>query len=300
MNLFGDLADAIRRGLKSDGYDVTSVEDDDEATVRLYSRLTRRNVEPHPRRILKADDFDPSGHGCGIARLESAIQNGEPLAPYMSKTIADIDAQDSLLDNWGIYHFHLGTDLEDNGKFVRRTRDILLCRIDDTCVYFIKVLPHGHDASAPWYKKELIEIIHKNWPESIRHALADGVTGLSPRLNDQQVAELRRKSNLVLLLVVADGTVYMPPGVGKTLGLVATDGSNVNDTRFADEVYRLTKQVEQRIVEDYPRIYASARQLGYHLQQPVSFLLSQTQPGVYWDILEPNSHFQFRVWRKDI
>ena len=300
MNLYRDLADAIRRGLKSDGYDVTSVEDDDEATVRLYSRLTRRSVESHPRRIRKADDFDPSGHASGIAKLEGAIRNGENLAPYMSKTIADIDAQDSLLDNWGIYHFHLGTDLEDNGKFVRRTRDILLCRIDDTCVYFIKVLPHGHDASAPWYKKELIEIIHENWPESIRHALANGVTGLSPRLNDQQVAELRRKANLVLLLEMADGTVYMPPGVGKTLGLVATDGSNVNDTRFADEVYRLTKLVEQRINEDYPRIYDNARQLGYHLKQPVSFLLSQTHPDVYWDILEPSSHFRFRVWRKDL
>ena len=300
MNLYGDLVDAIRRGLESDGYDVASVENDDEATVRLYSRLTRRNVVPRPRRILKADDFEPSSHECGIAKLESAIRYGEHLAPYMSKTIADIDAQDSLLDHWGIYHFHLGNDLEDNGKFVRRTRDILLCRIDDTSLYFIKVLPHGHDASAPWYKKELIEIIHKNWPESIRHALATGVTGLSPRLNDQQVAELRRKAVLMLLLEMADGTVYMPPGVGKTLGLVATDGSNVNDTRFADEVYRLIKLVEQRIIEDYPRIYENARQLGYHLKQPVAFMLSQTQPGVYWDILEPNSRFRFRVWRKDL
>ncbi len=92
----------------------------------------------------------------------------------------------------------------------------------------------------------------------------------------------------------------MPPGVGKTLGLVATDGSNINDTRFADEIFRLTKLVEQRIIEDYPRIHEGARQLGYHLKQPVSFILSQTQLGIYWDILEPNSRFQFRVWQKDL
>ena len=59
----------------------------------------------------------------------------------MSKTIVDADADDSLLDNWGIYHFHLGTELEDRGQFIRRTGDVLLCRVDDSYAYFIKVLP---------------------------------------------------------------------------------------------------------------------------------------------------------------
>ena len=178
MNLYRDLADAIRRELESDGYDVASVKGDDEATVRLHARLSRRDIVKRQRKVLKAGDFDPSNHECGIAKLESAIRNGDNLAPYMSKAIVDIDAQDSLLDHWGIYHFHLGTELEENGKFVRRTRDILLCRIDDTHAYFIKVLPHGRNVSAPWYRKDLIEFVHTNWPESIRHALATGVTGV--------------------------------------------------------------------------------------------------------------------------
>ena len=217
-----------------------------------------------------------------------------------AKTIVDINAQDSLLDHWGIYHFHLGSELEEDGTFVRRTRDILLCRVDDSYAYFIKVLPHGRNVSAPWYRKELIEVIHKNWPESIRHALAIGVTALSPKLNDQEVAELRKSGNITLLLEMSDGTVYMPPGVGNTLGLVATDGSSVHDTRFADEVQRLAKLVEKLIIEDYPRTYGNARQLGYHFKEPVSFVLSQTKLGVYWDILEPNSRYRFRIWRDDL
>ena len=152
----------------------------------------------------------------------------------------------------------------------------------------------------PWYRKELIEIIHKNWPKSIRHALAIGVTGTSPKLNDQEVAELRKSGNITLHLEMSDGTVYVPPGVGNTLGLVATDGSSVNDTRFADEVHRLTKLVEKRIIEDYPRTYENARQLGYHFKNNVSFVLSGTQLGVYWDILEPNSRFRFRIWEEDV
>ena len=93
---------------------------------------------------------------------------------------------------------------------------------------------------------------------------------------------------------------YMPPRVGNDLGLVATDGSSVHDTRFADEVQRLAKLVEMRIIEDYPRTYEKARQLGYHFKEPVSFVLSQTKLGVYWDILEPNSHYRFRIWRDDV
>ena len=300
MNLYRDFADATRREMASKGYDIASVKEDDEAAIRLYAKLSRRIIAPRPRQILKANNFNPSNHECGIAKLESGIRNGENLAPYMSKTIVDINAQDSLLDHWGIYHFHLGTELEENGKFVRRTRDIVLCRVDDSYAYFIEVLPHGRNVSAPWYRKELIEIIHRNWPESIRHALAIGVTALSPKFNDQEVAELRKSGNIALLLEMADGTVYMPPGVGNTLGLVATDGSSVHDTRFADEVQRLAKLVEMRIIEDYPRTYEKARQLGYHFKEPVSFVLSQTKLGVYCDILEPNSRYRFRIWRDDV
>ena len=211
INLYRDFAGAVRSQMASKGYDIASIKCDDEAAIRSYARFDRRIIEPRPRRILKASNFDSSNHEVGIAKLEAAIRNGDSLTPYMSKTITDTGYRDSLLDHWGIFHFHLGTELEEGGSFVRRTRDVLLCRVDDSHAYFIKVVPH---VPAPWYEKELIEIIHENWPESIKHALATGVTGLSPTLNDQEVAELRRKSNIVLLLEMSDGTVYVPPGLG--------------------------------------------------------------------------------------
>ena len=300
MNLYRDFADAIRHKMASEGYDIASVEEDDEAAIRLYAKLSRRMIAPRPRQILKASNFDQLDYEDAIAKLENAILTGANLSPYMSKTITDSDSHDSMLDHWGIYHFHLGTELEETGTFIRRTGDILLCRVDDNYAYFIKILPHGRNVPAPWYRKELIEVIHKNWPESIRHALATGVTEVSPRLNDHEVAELRRKTNLVLFLEMSDGTVYIPPGVGNTLGLVATDGSNINDTRFADQIHQLTKMVEERIVDSYLQIHRNARQLGYQFSEPVSFVLAQTKPGVYWDILEPNSQFQFRIWQDEL
>ena len=300
INLYRDVADALRNEMASGGYDIAPVKDNDDAAIRLYAKLGRRLIESRARQILKASNFDPSNHESALAKLEYAIQSGDSLSPYMSKTIVDAKADDSLLDNWRIYHFHLGTELEDGGQFIRRTGEILLCRVDDSFAYFIAVLPHGRNVSAPWYRKELIEIIHKNWPESIGHALAPGVTGLHPKLNDQEVAELRKSGNITLPLEMSDGTVYMPPGVGNTLGLVATDGSSVHDTRFADEIHRLAKLVEEWIIEDYQRTYENARKLGYHFKEPVSLVLSQTQLGVYWDLLEPNSRYRFRVWQDDV
>ena len=300
IDLYRDFADAVRHQMTSEGYDIASIKRDDEVAIRSYARLNRRIIAPGPRQILKASTFDPSNHEVGIAKLETAIRNGESLTPYMSRTITDTGYHDSMLDHWGIYHFHLGTELEEGGNFVRRTGGVLLCRFDDSHAYFIKVVPHGRSVPAPWYQKELIEIIHKNWPESIRHALATGVTGLSPRLNEQEVAELRRKSNIVLFLEMSDGTVYMPPGVGNTLGLVATDGSSVNDTRFAGRLRELTKLVEERIVDEYRRIHENARKLGYQFKEPVSFVLAQTLPDIYWDIFEPNSRFRFRIWSADL
>ena len=300
IDLFRDFADAVRHQMASKGYDIASIKGDDEAAIRSYARLNRRIIAPRPRQILKASNFDPLNHEVGIAKLETAIRNGESLSPYMSRTTTATSYHDSLLDHWGIYHFHLGTELAEGGSFVRRTGEVLLCRVDDSNAYFIKAVPHGRNVPPPWYEKELIEIIHENWPESIRHALATGVTGLSPRLTDEEVAELRRKSNIVLLLEMSDGTVYVPPGVGNTLGIVATDGSSANDTRFADWVHGLTKLVEERIRDDYRRIRENARKLGYQLNEPVSFVLAHTQPAVYWDILEPNSRFSFRIRLDDL
>ena len=287
INLYRDVANALRNEMASGGYEIAPVKDNDDAAIRLYAKLGRRLIEPRPRQILKASSFDPSNHESALAKLEYAIQNGDSLSPYMSKTIVDAEAGDSLLDNWGIYHFHLGTELEEGGQFIRRTGDILLCRVDDSYAYFIKVLPHGGNVSVPWYRKDLIEIIHKNWPESISHALIAGVTGLHPRFNDQEVAEIRKSGNITLLLEMSDGTVYAPPGVGNTLGIVATDGSSAHDTRFADWLHELTKLVEERIRDDYRQIYENARKLGYYFKEPVSFVLLQTQVGVYCDILSP-------------
>ena len=196
INLFKDYADAARCEMKRLGFEgLQSVADDDHAAVRLFSKLNRRIIQPRPRQVLKARDFNcPPKYENGISQLENALRKGQDVTPYMTREFYDATFDDGLLDHWVIHHFHLGIGLKDDGRFIKGTENILLCRIDDAQAYFITVAPHGwHIPDPPWYKQELVEIIHGNWPESIATMRLHGFTG--DGLDDGQVQTLRAKED---------------------------------------------------------------------------------------------------------
>ena len=80
INLFADLADALRERTSTLGFDVGDVENDNHATVRLWSKIRRYQIDPHPRRIKKATGFScPEEHTTGLRQLEKAIEGrGRP------------------------------------------------------------------------------------------------------------------------------------------------------------------------------------------------------------------------------
>ena len=139
INLFANLADALRERISTLGFDVGDVENDSHAAVRLWSKIRRYQIDPHPRRINKAVGFScPEEHTTGIRQLEKAIEDGEDLKPYRSNKVARLaDDTDDLLDYWKIHHFHLGSTIGDRG-FVERTNELLFCRVEEDCVFFIK------------------------------------------------------------------------------------------------------------------------------------------------------------------
>ena len=214
MNLFKDFADAVRHHMAVRGYEVTHVQDDDHAAIMLYYKISRYTIEPRPRQVLKAPGFQrPPQHELGIQKLEQAIQNGTSLTPYRSKSIATAASDDDLFDYWQIHHFHLGSNLMNDG-FVGRTNELLFCRIEDTQAYFIRIASHD---SSPWAKKELIEVIHENWPDTISSSRVSNVSSLATELDDEDRKALRR-ANAVTFLDMADGTIYIEPGIGRTMG----------------------------------------------------------------------------------
>ena len=285
MNLFSDVADGVRRVMSDAGYDVTSIEADDHKALVVYFKWNRYVVAPKPRKVLKARAFDPVGHTTGVAMLENAIVNGEDLSVYMTKNVADIGAEDPLLDHWGIHHFHLGTELDPRHGIMRRTNHLLFCRIDENHAYFIKVSPHGS-----WYQQELLEILHQNWPWSIDFARVKGATDVEHKFNDDEIKRLR-DANVTVLLKVADGAIYVEPGMGTT-----GDGTNAIDLMDADRVRRTARHIESRIIDNFAEIKNNARLQGRHFGTTVSFALWEAQFGSHWDVLETGTRYRFRVW----
>ena len=67
INLFKDLADALLERMSTLGFDVTDVENDNHAAIRLWSKIRRYQIDPHPRKIRKATGFScPEEHAAGL------------------------------------------------------------------------------------------------------------------------------------------------------------------------------------------------------------------------------------------
>ena len=295
INLFKDYADAARYEMKRLGFDgLQSVADDDHAAVKLFSKLNRRIIQPVPRQVLKARDFNcPPRYENGINQLENTLRKGQDVTPYMTRRFYDATFDDGLLDHWGIHHFHLGIGLKDDGRFINDTEHIVLCRIDDAQAFFITVAPHGgHIPDPPWYKQELVEIIHANWPDSIKTMRLHSGNGDS--LDHSQVRRIRaKKGNFAPRM--QDGTVYMPLGYGTVV-----NGSNIRDVAFADEVEDNAELIEKRVIDFYPQMREQAKLQGYRLEEPVSFSLLQASADGYWDIGDLKSGYRsrFLLYRK--
>jgi hypothetical protein len=102
--------------------------------------------------------------------------------------------------------------------------------------YSLDVLDHGAFAD-----QELIQVIHNNWPELIAHAACPEISGYTAFSKDarKQLSRNRTKGNALLLITVADGTVYMPPAGG-----LMTSGRNINVVTRANDLLTRVRQLE--------------------------------------------------------
>ncbi len=287
MNLFKDYADAIRQGMVIQGYDIGHVQSDDHAAVMLFLKTKRYAILPQPRSIAKPDGFRcPSCQLEGLKGLENAISTGTDLRPYRSRKIESTEFLDGLLDHWNIHHFHLGRKTEADG-FVNRTNELLFCLVEDDYVYFIAIMSHD---SAPWAKKELITVLHKNWPRVLERCKVQGANSLYLNLQDEDYKKLR-DAGIVTLLDMADGTIYIEPGIGRTSG-----GEHFLDLMDADKIKRTADHVQSKIESNWKSISTNARTLGYHFNGRVRLRLLRTVPFMYWDVIDPESGYLFRVY----
>ena len=287
MDLFKDVANALRGQLMELGYDVSHVQGDDHGILMLYSKVQRYSIEQRPRSIRKSAYFEcPTQYVLGLQRLEQAIQAGDNLTPYRSRSVESTTKLDGLLDYWRIYHFHLGVKLEKDG-FVERTDGLLFCLFDIENAYLLKV---GNHYPFQWTEKELVQIIHQNWPELLESFRVKGITKLANELSDGDLRELRSANGLTFLNM-ADGTIYIEPGIGRTTG-----GLHIDDLMWADKIRRVAEKIETQITNNWPQIVNHAGRQGYCLTGTDDLILMKTVFDYFWDIRDPASGYRFRQY----
>ena len=228
IDLVADFVTQAKKDLANKGIEIDPGMDDDEIAAHYFD-LFRRWPEKKPRTISKAKSFAcPPKHAQGLKMLESKFTKGDDVRPNLSKNLKDLNYNDAMLNSWGLLHFHLGTELMPN-ELMKRTGPLLYARVDDEVVYFLGVFSHGE-----WSKKELLDIIEENWPETLTSSVAKGATKLSWVPTEEERQQLRN-NKINILDSTKNGQILVPLGMG-----MATDGSsvqaNMNWLRFKKDL----------------------------------------------------------------
>ena len=205
-----DFVGMLTEELREHGYPLTGTEDPRDLKIQ-YFNFKKRLVPAVMRRVQKAAGFTcPAGLEPGLNAVVEKIKQGDDLKPYLSTKLKDLDYPDAMLNDWGIYHLHLGTTLESNG-FMSRTGPVLYVRFDMTDAYLINVIDHG-----AWTDQELVRTLWRSWPASLEGFRMKGIVGMDFIPTDADVKKLR-KAQTNTFVEVEKGVFLAPIGGGHTM-----------------------------------------------------------------------------------
>lgn len=241
----------------------------------LLRQITQKSRKYHQSNILVC----PDDLRVGYSNLIRAVENGENLLPYQSKLFANPNKFDSLLTEWGIHHFHLGSGLDDSGSFIQRTGPLLFALVREESFFGINILPHGS-----WVDSDLIETIHNNWPYLLVHAKMP--TGIQDDcLTEEQRTKLRKK-NCNSTISVSDGTTYL--GIG---GGFVSSGHNIKARINADRQRAEIETFENQFSLKEAQIIRDLKSAGHEFNLPLKAELGFDQNNLFVKF----TGYQFKV-----
>ncbi|MBR5337765.1 MAG: hypothetical protein IK152_07255 [Lachnospiraceae bacterium] len=217
-----DLKDYCYRILKSGGFEGVAR---DESVFQYYN-LIKRQIVAKPRRVLRSKEFIcPPEYEKALHSIENCIRNGADLTPFMSLKINNVAYNDLLLNDWGIYHFHLSIRPRDDG-FVGRSEYQIFAYVSGEVVYLLQV--YRHDKIDLYSQQEIIRILEENWPEVIENNRIPGAVKLTQKINDHEYALLRE----------AHVSTFVELGKNRVYGLIgggyASNGFSMEAIRQAN------------------------------------------------------------------
>jgi hypothetical protein len=196
----------------------------------------------------------------GFEALKDKIRLGDHLTPHLSWRLENLSFDDGLLNDWGIYHLHLGM-VPDRKKpaFVERTKEVLMARFDDQNAYLIEIVRHQQ-----WTRKRLLEIVHRHWPETIARYRVSGQ--LERTFTEQEHAKLRKAG--ALMMVEVDGVSYMPPGGG-----ITTSGVGVNVVATCNRIASTLRHYDAQLKAKPTEVAEAFRRQGVNVGETLELTM---------------------------
>ncbi|KAA0998421.1 hypothetical protein F0H41_18795 [Vibrio cholerae] len=262
-DFFGDWVNIQKDILMNHwGYDVSSVPDNE--IPFLYFNAEQRRPEAKVRQLLLADTFScPQNLESGWERLKGLIKSGHDLTPNLSKLVNNLNNKDSMLNDWGVHHFHLGENMK--GDFIERTGPLLFALLVEDKFYAIGIFNHGS-----WADQDIVEIIHRNWSSVVERYQIKGIVSSTP-LTEQERLNLRKR-NANSFVTVQDGTVYAPIGGG-----MVSSGFNMQAVMRKDRQQKFLRNLEQHLDSQLASLREVFEKQGYRGEPELEAILDITE-----------------------
>ncbi len=251
-DLDADFKGAMRSNLQAIGVKRVGKDEDIEMT---FLNAERKHIAANPRQVLRSDVLMncPESIQSDLEVLLLKAERGEDLSEYLPRDAKKWDYLDGLLNDWGIHHLHFYSKSARS----QDTNFLLLARVTAETFHAITVTGHRK-----WTDPELIEILKRNWPETI-HVINQGAVSAEQqaeirRLNLQQRIsahehEQLRKAGIMSSVVTEDGSLTMP-----TLGINSKGHSNEDAIRSL-QLNRTLKFLKQILPNELPSLLQKAR-----------------------------------------
>jgi hypothetical protein len=244
-------------------YDISRTQNDE--IPLLYFNAEQRLVVASPRKIEISESFEcPNDLVVGWNILKDKIESGFDIVPNLSKLVTKITSKDFLLNDWGVHHFHLGERIE--GGFVSRTGPLLFGLVTKDIFYAIGIFAHGE-----WANEEIVNIIHKNWPEIISEFKIQNGTELQfiPTPKDR----LKLRSNQInSSFQCTDGTTYSSIGGGSVMS-----GFRVESTVRMIQQKKYLNSLQEFVENQLPLLINEFEKQGYHGEEELVAKLEITE-----------------------
>lgn len=222
--------------------------------IRIFLSYNNRLISPIKRSVFLSKELtnqlsnDFQQFQSTVNDIAQCLRNGQDVLYRLSTKMEDILYEDRLLNDWRIYHLHLGP--KGPGKFCQRSGPVLIAFIplQHEDIYLLQIIPQ-HDTNTVFADKNFLHIIKNNWPEAIEYCHVSGLEGTSD-LTIEQRAALRAHG--LTTADIIEGEAYIGPGIGLT-----SAGTSIFIQLQADRIYNWivinTLQCQKQIQNFIPR-----------------------------------------------